>query len=128
MLTRFFASVLLLSATCLAAPIEKRIAQTIADSTTAWVAACVSSLAHHYRLLDLTRSQTKAGGADKCQPISQVAFTSLLAAGKNCDQQDAADSMIDLAKTLSSDAEMIRLAQIFVQQPRNAVNIFRTFF
>jgi hypothetical protein len=45
----------------------------------------------------------------------------LLAAGKNCDQQDAADQMIDLAKTLNNNAAMINLAQIFVQQPRNAV-------
>ncbi|TFK55737.1 hypothetical protein OE88DRAFT_1652184 [Heliocybe sulcata] len=84
-------------------PLQKRIAQTIADSTTQWVQAC-----------------TKAGGASQCQPISQTAFMSLLAAGKNCDQQDAADAMIDLAKQLNNDADMIRLAQIFVQQPRNA--------
>jgi len=86
-----------------AAPIEKRIAQTIAESTSSWEAACL-----------------KAGGAQQCNPISQIAFTSLLAAGKNCDQQDAADKMIDLAKTLNNDAEMIRLAQLFIQQPRNA--------
>lgn len=86
-----------------AAPVEKRIAQTIADSTAEWVKAC-----------------TAAGGADQCSTISQTAFTTLLAAGKNCDQQDAADSMIDLAKQLNNDAEMIRLAQIFAQQPRNA--------
>lgn len=41
MLTRLFTSALLFSATAYAAPIEKRIAQTIADSTTAWVKACV---------------------------------------------------------------------------------------
>ncbi|KAJ4477445.1 hypothetical protein J3R30DRAFT_3291536 [Lentinula aciculospora] len=86
-----------------AAPLEKRIAQTIADSTTAWVAAC-----------------TAAGGAGQCNTISQTAFTTLLAAGGNCDQQNAADSMIDLAKTLNNNPDMIRLAQIFVQQPRNA--------
>ncbi|KAH7871625.1 uncharacterized protein C8R40DRAFT_1011893, partial [Lentinula edodes] len=86
-----------------AAPLEKRIAQTIADSTTAWVAAC-----------------TAAGGAGQCSTISQTAFTTLLAAGGNCDQQNAADSMIDLAKTLNNDPDMITLAQIFVQQPRNA--------
>ncbi|KAF5357542.1 hypothetical protein D9757_009297 [Collybiopsis confluens] len=86
-----------------AAPIQKRIAQTIADSTAPWVAAC-----------------TKAGGAGQCSTISQTAFTTLLAAGGNCDQQNAADQMIDLAKTLKNDPDMIRLAQIFVQQPRNA--------
>lgn len=86
-----------------ALPLEKRIAQVIADSTAAWEQACLA-----------------AGGAEKCNPISQTAFTSLLAAGGNCDQQDAADSMIDLAKQLNNDADMIRLTQIFVQQPRNA--------
>ena len=45
----------------------------------------------------------------------------LLAAGGNCDQQNAADAMVDLAKQLDNNADMIRLAQIFVQQPRNAV-------
>ncbi|PAV14840.1 hypothetical protein PNOK_0939300 [Pyrrhoderma noxium] len=86
-----------------AIPLQKRIAQTIADSTKDWEQACLA-----------------AGGADKCNPISQTAFTSLLAAGGNCDQQNAADSMIDLAKQLGNDPEMIRLAQLFVQQPRNA--------
>ncbi|KAF8750962.1 hypothetical protein RHS01_09028 [Rhizoctonia solani] len=35
-------------------------------------------------------------------------------------QQDSADAMITLAKSLDNDAEMIRLAQIFRQQPRNS--------
>jgi hypothetical protein len=38
--------------------------------------------------------------------------------------------MVDLAKTLNNDADMIRLAQIFVQQPRNTVRSpisFRSF-
>ncbi|KAI0067437.1 hypothetical protein BV25DRAFT_1912070 [Artomyces pyxidatus] len=87
----------------IALPVQKRIAQTIADSTAEWVKACDA-----------------AGGADQCNTISQVAFQTLLAAGKNCDQQDAADQMIDLAKKLDNDPEMIRLAQLFVQQPRNA--------
>ncbi|KAJ3823163.1 hypothetical protein F5880DRAFT_1507192 [Lentinula raphanica] len=86
-----------------AVPLQKRISQTISESTTAWVAAC-----------------TAAGGASQCNTISQTAFSTLLAAGGNCDQQNAADSMIDLAKTLSNNSEMIRLAQIFAQQPRNA--------
>ncbi|KAL5513871.1 hypothetical protein ACEPAG_2632 [Sanghuangporus baumii] len=86
-----------------AIPLQKRIAQVIADSTADWEKACLA-----------------AGGAGQCNPVSQTAFTSLLAAGGNCDQQDAADSMIDLAKQLNNDPDMIRLAQIFVQQPRNA--------
>ncbi|KAJ3759048.1 hypothetical protein EV360DRAFT_94329 [Lentinula raphanica] len=99
----FFFTALMISAV----PLQKRISQTISESTTAWVAAC-----------------TAAGGASQCNTISQTAFSTLLAAGGNCDQQNAADSMIDLAKTLNNDSEMIRLAQIFVQQPRNAV-LFR---
>lgn len=34
--------------------------------------------------------------------------------------------MIDLAKQLNNDPEMIRLAQLFVQQPRNAVRVLPT--
>ncbi|KAF8523523.1 hypothetical protein BU17DRAFT_63807 [Hysterangium stoloniferum] len=95
---------LLVATSASAAPLhQKRIAQTIADSTAKWVAAC-----------------QKAGGAEQCSTISQTAFTTLLAAGKNCDQQDAADQMVSLAKTLNNDPDMISLAQIFVQQPRNA--------
>ena len=50
-----------------------------------------------------------------------TAFTTLLAAAGPCDQQDSADAMIDLAKTLNDDADMIKFTQIFVQQPRNTV-------
>jgi hypothetical protein len=75
-------------------------------------------------LIEYVFLQTKAGGAGQCNTISQAAFITLLAAGKNCDQQDAGDKMVDLAKTLNNDPEMIRLAQLFVQQPRNAVRIF----
>ena len=120
----------LLASAASARPFQKRISQTISDSTAAWVQACVSpvplALAPHIRSQrtnthDPPHTQTAAGGATQCGTISQTAFSSLLAAGKNCDQQDAADSMVDLAKQLNNNAEMIRLAQIFVQQPRNAV-------
>ncbi|KAH9934022.1 uncharacterized protein BXZ73DRAFT_89673 [Epithele typhae] len=84
---------------------HKRIAQTTADSTTFWEKACLA-----------------AGGADKCNPVSVTAFSTLLAAAGNCDQQDSGDAMIDLAKTLNNDADMIKFAQIFVQQPRNTPN------
>jgi hypothetical protein len=104
-LSSLFTAVVALSVVS-AAPLHvKRIAQVIAESTAAWEQACLA-----------------AGGAQQCNPISQTAFTSLLAAGGNCDQQNAADSMVDLAKQLGNDAEMIRLAQLFVQQPRNAPN------
>jgi hypothetical protein len=87
-----------------AVPLQKRIAQTIADSTTDWVAACEA-----------------AGGAGQCSTISVNAFTTLLAAAGPCDQQNAADTMVTLAKTLSNNADVIKFAQIFAQQPRNSV-------
>ncbi|KAI0644309.1 hypothetical protein C8Q79DRAFT_140415 [Trametes meyenii] len=87
------------------APLHKRIAQVIADSTAKWEKACLA-----------------AGGAEKCNPVSVTAFTTLLAAAGPCEQQDSADAMVDLAKTLNNDADMIKFAQIFAQQPRNTPN------
>ncbi|KAF9462879.1 hypothetical protein BDZ94DRAFT_654465 [Collybia nuda] len=84
------------------APLSKRIAQSIASATAKWEQACIA-----------------AGGAQRCNPVSVAAFSTLLAAPGPCEQQKAADNMIDLAKTLGGDADMIRLAQIFTQQPRN---------
>ncbi|KAL4244110.1 hypothetical protein ABKN59_009450 [Abortiporus biennis] len=83
-------------------PLYKRIAQVISDSTQQWEKACDA-----------------AGGGEQCNPISVTAFSTLLAAAGPCEQQNAADSMIDLAKTLNNDADMIKFAQIFAQQPRN---------
>ena len=106
MLTRpVFYAVAGLTALTNAAPLNKRIAQVISESTQQWVQAC-----------------TAAGGADKCGTTSQTAFMTLLAGAGDCDQQNAADSMVDLAKTLNSDAKMISLAQVFAQQPRNSPN------
>lgn len=85
-----------------AVPLNKRIAQTISASTAKWEAACRA-----------------AGGGLQCNPVSVTAFTTLLAAAGPCDQQNSADAMIDLAKTLKSDPTMITLTQIFAQQPRN---------
>ncbi|KAF9005940.1 hypothetical protein BDQ17DRAFT_1239718 [Cyathus striatus] len=94
----------IVSASVLAAPTlhSKRIAQIVDDSTVNWENACLA-----------------AGGAQKCNPVSVTAFSTLLAAAGSCDQQDSADAMIDLAKSLNSDADMIKFAQIFAQQPRN---------
>ncbi|KAF9499644.1 hypothetical protein BDN71DRAFT_1441801 [Pleurotus eryngii] len=83
-------------------PLTKRIAQTISASTAKWEQACIA-----------------AGGAQQCNPISVTAFSTLLAAAGPCEQQNSADAMVDLAKSLGNDADMIRLAQIFAQQPRN---------
>ena len=84
--------------------LEKRIAQTISDSTKKWEAACDA-----------------AGGGQQCNTIAVSAFGTLLAAAGPCDQQNAADGMVDLAKQLNNDADMIKFAQIFAQQPRNSV-------
>ena len=89
-------------------PLSKRIAQTISDSTQPWVMACQA-----------------AGGADKCSTISVNAFQTLLAAAAPCDQQNAADDMIDLANSLNANADMIKFTQIFVQQPRNSPDSFQ---
>jgi len=86
-----------------AIPLQRRIAQVITEATADWEQACI-----------------KAGGGQQCNPISQEAFGALLAAPPPCAQQDAADKMVTLAKTLNKNAEMIRLAQLYVQQPRNA--------
>ncbi|KJA23609.1 hypothetical protein HYPSUDRAFT_137556 [Hypholoma sublateritium FD-334 SS-4] len=93
-----------------AAPIvlNKRIAQVIADSTTKWSAAC-----------------TAAGGGQQCNPLSITAFSTLLAAPGPCEQQDAADQMVNLAKSLGS-SELLALSQIFAQQPRNSPNSVAT--
>lgn len=108
------------------APLGKRIAQTIADSTAKWEQACVSLFEHlsanSMSLIDFENSQLAAGGADKCNPQSQASFSTLLAAAGPCDQQNAGDAMIDLAKTLNNDPDMIKFTQIFVQQPRNTPN------
>ncbi|KAF7430810.1 hypothetical protein PC9H_006522 [Pleurotus ostreatus] len=100
-----FSSTILLAAAAASVhglPLTKRIAQTISASTAKWEQACIA-----------------AGGAQQCNPVSVTAFSTLLAAAGPCEQQNSADAMVDLAKSLGNDAEMIRLAQIFAQQPRN---------
>jgi len=84
------------------APLTKRIAQVISDSTKQWEAACDA-----------------AGGGLQCNPVAVAAFGTLLAAAGPCDQQNGADNMIDLAKQHGNDPNMIKFAQIFAQQPRN---------
>ncbi|KAF9033567.1 hypothetical protein BJ165DRAFT_1534517 [Panaeolus papilionaceus] len=91
-----------------AAPISsslnRRIDQIISDATKPWQNACVAA----------------GGTIDQCSNVAVTAFTSLLEAAGPCDQQNGADAMIDLAKKLNGNADMIRLAQIFAQQPRNS--------
>jgi len=96
-------TVALAAASVNAVPLWKRIQQTISDSTTQWEAACDA-----------------AGGGEQCNPVAVASFGTLLAAPGPCAQQDAADNMVDLAKTLNNDADMIKFAQIFAQQPRNS--------
>jgi len=88
-----------------ASPIlQKRIAQVISDSMTKWEAACDAS----------TKSL-------QCNVLAVAAFGTLLAAAGPCDQQNAADNLMDFSKQ-SSSQEMIALAQVFTQQPRNSPN------
>jgi hypothetical protein len=84
--------------------LHKRIAQVTIDAVTPWENACDA-----------------AGGGQQCNPIAVSAAATLLAAAGNCGQQNAADKMVDLSKTLGS-ARMLSLAQIFIQQPRNTPN------
>jgi len=92
-----------------ASPItKKRTDQTFDESTEQWVQACKA-----------------AGGGNDCNNISVNAFDELSADTQAplCGQQDGGDNMVDLAKKISKggqpDPDMIRLAQIFIQQPRN---------
>lgn len=106
MLSSFVTVTLALAAVSVSAlPLNKRVAQVIVESTSEWEQACLA-----------------AQGGQQCNPVSIEAFSTLLAAPPPCAQQDAADKMIDLAKQLGNNSEMIRLAQIFRQQPRNAVS------
>ncbi|KAF9077975.1 hypothetical protein BDP27DRAFT_1207573 [Rhodocollybia butyracea] len=100
----FFA---LLASVARAAPLSltKRIQQTTIDAVTPWENACDA-----------------AGGGLQCNPTAVAAAATLLAAAGNCDQQNSADAMVTLAKSLNNNAQMISLAQIFVQQPRNSPN------
>jgi hypothetical protein len=84
--------------------LQKRIAQVIDQSTTKWEAACLA-----------------AGGAERCNPLSIKAFDTLLANAGDCDQQDQADDMVDLGKSLNSE-DVIKFSQLFAQQPRNSPN------
>jgi hypothetical protein len=107
-MARFAVFALVLAASTIsvsAFPLDKRIAQVITESTAQWEQACL-----------------KAGGAQQCNPLSITSFDTLLANAGDCDQQNAADKQIDLAKTLGNDPNMIRLTQIFAQQPRNSPN------
>jgi hypothetical protein len=83
-------------------PLVRRIAQDTPASTALWEKACDA-----------------AGGGLQCNPVSVASFATLLAAAGPCAQQNAADNMIDLAKTLKNDPTMIKLTQVFAQQPRN---------
>lgn len=58
-----------------------------------------------------------------CKNVGVNAFSTLLETAGSCAQQDAADMMVDLAKQLFDDKDMIRFAQIFAQQPRNTVGV-----
>jgi hypothetical protein len=72
-------------------------------------------------------SQDTAGGGAQCNQVAVASFGTLLAAPGPCEQQNAADNMVDLAKTLNNDPNMIKFAQIFAQQPRNSVRFCKIY-
>jgi hypothetical protein len=80
------------------------------------------SLLSSLRYLNKALSQLAAGGGSQCNPLSVAAFTTLLAAPGPCEQQNAADNMMNLAKSLKNNAALIALTQVFAQQPRNTVS------
>lgn len=98
-----FVTPIILVCSALSFPLTKRISEITEDSMSKWKPACIA-----------------ANGGQTCFDLSVKNFETLLAAAKPCDQQNAADGMVDLAKKLNSQ-EMIRLTQIFVQQPRITV-------
>ena len=103
--------------------LHKRIAQVTIDAVTPWENACVrSTVLFIFQPFPEPLCQDAAGGGQQCNPIAVSAAATLLAAAGNCDQQNAADKMVDLSKTLGS-AQMLSLAQIFTQQPRNTVSL-----
>ncbi|KAB5592274.1 Proline-rich protein [Ceratobasidium theobromae] len=106
------ATLAILAASVSALPaLDKRIAQDTITAAQPWEAACRA-----------------AGGGAQCNPIAVTAAGTLLAAPPACAQQDSADAMISLAKTLNNDPEMIRLAKIFRQQPRNSPDKFASLY
>jgi len=86
--------------------LNKRIAQEIDKSLVNWQAAC----------------RQESNGSLQCNALAVKAFENLLAGADPCGQQDAADSLIDFAKQQKDGSQMITLAQIFAQQPRNSPN------
>ncbi|KAF8315891.1 hypothetical protein DL93DRAFT_2135498 [Clavulina sp. PMI_390] len=90
-------------------PLDKRISQTLTSATIKWNSACVS-----------------AGGGSTCQTLVAKAAASLTSTADVCAQQDVADQMIGLAHNLGTQANMITLTQIFVQQPRDTTGSLST--
>ena len=88
--------------------LNKRAGQDLAAATAPWAAAC--------------------GGAPECSWLAAAGSAALRADADACAQQDAADAMVAHALATGGDdadvAEMIRLAQIYAQQPRNTVRPF----
>ncbi|KAF8266127.1 hypothetical protein EI94DRAFT_1772192 [Lactarius quietus] len=82
------------SVTAAPARLSKRIAQVIADST------------------PIGRRLDTAGGGSQCSSIAVAAFDTLLAGAGPCDQQNSADTMMDLSKQLKS-ADMSSLPKYF---------------
>jgi len=88
---------------------SKRIGQTLTASTTKWLAACES-----------------AGGSLECLALASSADISLTASAGPCDQQNAADSLMTLTKTLGKPTTLFDYTQLFLQQPRDTSSYLAT--
>lgn len=96
-------TLLALALSASAAPFMKHI---VPNPTTQWEAACRSA----------------SNNSPQCSNIYvNVPSSTPLTTTNPCDQQNAGDTMVDFAKNLSGDtSEVVRLAQISVQQPRDS--------
>ena len=110
---------------CFLCPGEGKVKVNRTENSRLYAAVGAGLRTHLYSLRrdrpTYTYPQKKAGGGAWCRSISGPAALTLRSVNSICDQQDAADMMVNLAKTLHNSTDMIRLAQIFVQQPRNSV-------
>ncbi|GJJ12765.1 hypothetical protein Clacol_007010 [Clathrus columnatus] len=82
--------------------VQKQLSRIVIESIKPWNHACV-----------------KANGGTECNDLAMSAYMTLssLPTHNPCAQQRIADDMIDLSKSLDDTENMIRLAQLFVQQP-----------
>lgn len=102
----------------LGAPI-RRVATPEPDATTAWMTQCQKSGGGKLAS-SICPSDSYTHTGQYCVELSIDGLLALQANADPCNAQNVADRMVDLSKTLNNDVEMVRLAQIFVQQPHES--------